>query len=183
MNGTADDRYFEWLYSHIGSTNERTSRHTHWSLARKLYTTPFRWKLVLDANRAEDGCSLRGEFADRWGHEGMDPNWMSLPCSLLEMVIYLSHVLSFEAYAEPREWFWKLMRNVGLEAYDDRNYQDRPVELILNSIMERQYGPDGNGGFFPLRHPERDQRGVEIWYQKEAYLLEGYSESNGPQVP
>jgi hypothetical protein len=28
------------------------------------------------------------------------------------------------------------------------------------------------GGFFPLTHPNDDQRKVEIWYQMNAYLDE-----------
>lgn len=182
MDGTADDRYFEWLYSHIGPVDQRTSRQTFWSLARQMYRTEFTWKIGRDRNRAEHGCQLRDEFADRWGHEGLDPNWMSLPCSFLEMTLALSYHLAYESYGEAHDWFWKLMSNTGLSRYNDRRFDEGEVRHIIDRVMGRYYNSDGSGGFFPLVHPRQDQREVELWYQKEAYLLEGHSISNGPVV-
>ncbi len=185
MDGTADDRYFEWLYSHIGPVNYNNPRHSYWSLAKQLYTKKFRWFVRNDENRAEDGVQLREEFIERWGHEGLDPNWMSLECSLFEMLVALSERLAFESYGEVGDWFWKLMENLGLNRYTDNLYNPSVAQDInetLDRVLDRDYGFDGAGGLFPLREAARDQRRVEIWYQKEAYLLEGLRVANGPRV-
>lgn len=185
MHGTADDRYFEWLYSHIGPVEYNNPRHTFWSLARQLYVTKFRWFVHNDENRAADGIQLREEFMDRWGHEGVEPNWLDLECSVFEMLIALSERLAFESYGEVSDWFWKLMENLGLTAYNDLTYNavhsDEIAEAV-NRVLDRTYGRDGTGGLFPLREGRRDQRRIELWYQKEAYLLEGLRVNNGPRV-
>lgn len=185
MDGTADDRYFEWLYSHIGPVNYNNPRHTFWELAKQLYTKKFRWSIENDANRAEEGCMLRDEFVERKGHEGIDSNWMTLPCSFLEMVLVLSDRMAFESYGDMQGWFWKLMENLEVDKYTDFIYNKSvasEINHILDRVLDREYGPDGVGGLFPLRDNHgRDQRRVELWYQKEAYLLEGLSVHNGPR--
>jgi hypothetical protein len=185
MDGTADDRYFEWLYSLIGSVNQKNRRRNYWSLARQLYVKRFRVVVRRDVNRAEDGICLRDEFVERWGHEGIDPGWMDLDCSLLEMLIALSAHLAFESYGETGDWFWKLMENLELQRYSDNVYNATiadDIDDVIERVLDRAYGPDGVGGLFPLRDADRDQRRVEIWYQKEAYLLEGLRVNNGPRV-
>lgn len=185
MHGTADDRYFEWLYSHIAPVTYNNPRHTFWSLAKQLYTTKFRWSVRNDQNRAADGIELREEFVDRWGHEGVPVGWMDLECSVLEMLIALCERLTFESYGEVSDWFWKLMENLEIHRYSDHRYNAtalHEIDEVLERVLDRHYGRDGVGGLFPLREGRRDQRRVEIWYQKEAYLLEGLRVNNGPRV-
>jgi len=73
-------------------------------------------------------------------------------------------------------WFWEMMDNLGLTAYDDDSYVDLDgttyVEQIIDEFVNREYDYDGTGGIFPLKHAEKDQRNVEIWYQMSAYLYE-----------
>jgi len=70
-------------------------------------------------------------------------------------------------------WFWDLAKNIGIDGFNDAShYEDCDVEEILYGVMFRQYEPDGTGGFFPLRHPRKDQRGVELWYQLNSYVSE-----------
>jgi hypothetical protein len=185
MDGTADDRYFEWLYSHIGPVNQKNPRHTFWSLAKQLYSKPFRVVVPRDTNRAEDGVCLRDQFIDLKGREDIYPGWMDLDCSVLEMLIALSDHLAFESYGEVGDWFWKLMENLDISRFTDKLYNQNvadEVDEVLERVLTRSYSADGVGGLFPLRYADRDQRRVEIWYQKEAYLLEGQSVNNGPRV-
>lgn len=140
---------------------------------RQLYTKEFVWFIPNDDNRVEDGRELRHEFLDEQEFDDVDPDWMGLGCSMLEMFIGLSRRLAFQTESEPRVWFWHLMDTLDLRICNDKsNYAQKRVDDILSVVIWRNYEPDGRGGLFPLRTPAQDQRRVEIWYQLAAYLLE-----------
>lgn len=168
-----DELYFEWLYRQVSEITDGAPRRTYWSIFRELFQKEFIWLIPNDDNRVEDGRDLRDEFLNDIHTDQVDRDWMELPCSFLEMLVALSRRLAFEAEGEPREWFWHLMRNLGLDIYNDAEPFDRvTVEDLLNTVIFRTYRRDGQGGLFPLRHARRDQRDVEIWYQLNAYLME-----------
>lgn len=175
MSEPLDELYLRWLYTKIGSVKLRSPAKTYWSLARQLFTKEFVWIVPNDDNRLEDGRDLRQEFVDDCGIAEVDPGWMDLGCSMLEMLIALSRRLSFEAGRNPHGWFWRLMENLEVEEFTDKNYSrlvERLVDDKLDQVIWRTYRQDGRGGLFPLEHPKQDQREVEIWYQLCAYLLE-----------
>lgn len=180
MSQPLDELYLTWLYHQVGSIKLRNPARTFWSLFRQLHITEFVWIVPNDDNRVEDGRDLRQEFIQQERIDDVDRDWMELGCSMLELLIGLSRVLAFEAEGEPRDWFWTLIENLGLEEMNDRTYRSAPdvAERIIcetaNRVIWRTYSPDGRGGLFPLDHPEHDQRDVEIWYQLNAYLLERY---------
>lgn len=176
MNATLDELYLTWLYSLVGDVESKRPSRTYWSLLSQLFCKEFVWLVPNDDNRLEDGRDLRYEFRDTYEIEEIDPDWMSLGCSFLELLIGLSRRLSFEAEGEPRVWFWHLLEVLDLYQYNDNNYNKgliyERIEDILDTVIWRTYDRDGKGGLFPLRNPEKDQRHVEIWYQMNAYLIE-----------
>lgn len=174
-NGTIDDRYFEWLYGQVGAITNRNPSRSYWELARQLYETPFIWTVPNDDNREGDGKELRIEFIYEKLLDELDPIWMDLDCSMLEMLIGLARRTAFEADGDVGEWFWIFLQNLDLRGYTDEVYdQDVSdiVDRILDRVNERSYRRNGAGGLFPLRNAEKDQRKVELWYQMSAYLLE-----------
>lgn len=175
MSGTVDDRYFEWLYSQIGSVRSRNPARSYWKLAKKLYITEFVWLVANDDNRVEDGKELRLEFVNEQGSDGINPTWMDLGCSMLEMLIALSRRVAFLADKEPGDWFWIFIQNLDLDSYNDTRFtphREQIVEEVLERFIYRNYFPDGIGGLFPMDNPTEDQRKVELWHQLSAYLLE-----------
>lgn len=177
MSPPIDELYFQWLYSQVGSLKIANPSKTYWTLLKKLFTKEFIWIVPNDDNRAEDGRALRKEFLDEVEVAEVDPVWMRLGCSILELLIGISRRLNFEDESRgPDEWFWCLIENLSLKRYNDRvRFPERTVDEILDALIWRTYEPDGHGGLFPLRTPRADQRDVEIWYQLSAYLLEnGY---------
>jgi hypothetical protein len=169
-----DELYLRWLYSQVADPDARGPSRSYWTLLKQMYETEFFWYVPNDDNRAADGQYLRREFIEDLGLDDVDPDWMHLGCSMLELLIGLSRRLSFLDEGEPRGWFWHLVDNLGLR-FDDRNRRNFPAALVyevLQDVMWRTYKPNGHGGIFPLRHPERDQREVELWYQMSSYLLE-----------
>lgn len=169
-----DDLYLRWLYRQVASDRYKNPRLTYWSLIRHLYTTEFVWFIPNDDNRVADGKELRYEFIQDERMINVSNEWMTLGCSMLEMLIALSRRLAFEAEGEPREWFWHLMRNLELDQITDAKhpYPEEEVFDVLNNVIYRQYQVDGQGGLFPLRNARQDQTKVEIWYQLAAYLLQ-----------
>lgn len=172
MNLPLDELYLHWLYEKIADPDEPNRARSFWNLALHLYTTEYIWLIPNDDNRYEDGRFLREEFIEDLGLHDVDPDWLHLGCSMLEMLIALSRRLSFQGEGEPRDWFWHLIDNLDLRYSDNRRFPANRVEEILNRVIWRTYAPDGSGGLFPLRHPDRDQRDVELWYQLNMYLLE-----------
>lgn len=175
MNEPLDEQYLYWLYGQISSVKLRQASRTYWSLIRQLYTKEFVWFIPNDDNRVEDGRELRYEFLDTHDISYSNQDWMHLGCSMLEMIIAMSRRLAFETEGEPAYWFWLMLENLRIESYNDRTYDNRAMEDIdeaLDMVIWRTYNKSGHGGLFPLHHSVKDQRKVEIWYQKSAYILE-----------
>lgn len=177
MDGTIDDRYFEWLYAKFGAVSNRNPARSYWNLFRLLYSREFVWMVPNDDNRVEDGKALRYEFINEQGTDGVDVLWLELGCSTLEMLVALAGRASYETSKEPGEWIWKFMQNLNLVRYTDDTWTERAaasVERKIDALVYRTYSPTGHGGLFPLRNPVEDQRNVELWYQMSAYLLENF---------
>ena len=182
--GTLDDLYLEWLYNKIAAVGNRNPERSYWSLARQLYSKPFRGSVHNDDNRAADGQELRLRFLGETGIE-MDIHWVNLECSMLEMLIALSERVAFQAEHEPIEWFWHFLANIEISRYNDYIYEisiQEEVEEAINRVIYRTYSDHGVGGLFPLRYTDHDQRKVELWYQMSAYLLEGLYATRMPHV-
>lgn len=174
-NKPLDELYFVWLCGQVGcSIDQKNPSKSYWRLLKQLYTKEFVWIVANDDNRAEDGRFLREEFLRGFRVKKIDEDWVRLGCSMLELIIALSRRLAFEAEGEPRDWFWLLLKNLGIAHYNDSSrYSFRRVDEILEKVIWRQYDRNGSGGLFPLNHNiNGDQRRVEMWYQLSAYVLE-----------
>lgn len=173
MSELLDESYLEWLYGQVADSDVKDPRLTHWKLLRQMFQKEFAWIIPNDDNRMEDGKELRREFVRDINLDDIDPHWADLGCSFLELMVGLSRHMAFNAGGEPYYWFWRLMENIGLNDISDaKRVAKRKVDDAMDNVIWRQYEPDGSGGFFPLREPNKDQRGVELWYQLSAYVLE-----------
>lgn len=165
-----DDIYLEWLYDQVLVRTQRGA--SYWKLLRQMYQTEFTWFVPNDGNRAEDGKDLRTEWA---AESDIDPPgmWLDMGCSFLEMLIALARRMSFQVGETPQHWFWHLLENLDVEAnHDGSGYSRSYVVKRMRIVMDRMYDLNGNGGLFPLRRPNKDQRKVELWDQMNAYLLQ-----------
>ncbi len=175
MSAHLDERYFDWLYSQVCSVETQRPSKSYRNLLDILYTKEFVWLVPNDDNRVEDGKDLRYEFFESEGItiKTRDTHWLSLGCSMLEMLVALSRRISFEAGDEPRVWFWHMLTNIELDHLNDRKrISNEDVEGVLDRVIWRTYNYNGGGGLFPLRYPEEDQRKVELWYQISSYIFE-----------
>lgn len=172
MDEPIEEIYFNWLYLKVASVAVPTPSLTYWTLFRDLHSVEFVWLLTGDDNRAEDGLDVRKQFL-REARLDQDPPWLSIGCSVLEMLIAFSERASFETEISSRDWFWIFLENLNLSELNDASSRvtDKAYHII-NKFVWRDYEYSGQGGLFPLRNPRRDQRKLEIWYQFCDYLID-----------
>lgn len=175
--------YFDWLCDKV---RDRSCDKSYLMLLKDLHNIPFMAVLELDNNRAEDGKYLREEYAMYEAHSINALRAIeSADCSVLEVLISIAERIRFELTSTDAKeddniskYFWTMIHNLGLDIFDDENYTDNggsaAIFEIVASWLDRTYSYDGEGGLFPLRNPDYDQRDVEIWYQMQAYLEENY---------
>lgn len=179
MSAPLDELYFQWLYEQVADPEFKDRELTYWKLLKILFQKEFVWRIANDENRGHDGVALRVQFLreKEIDPDEVDPHWMDIGCSMLELMVGLARRLEFEVdKGKAHYWFWILMDNIGLSGYNDgRRFtvrlQDR-IEDILNDVIYRNYEPSGLGGFFPLQSTRWDQRKRELWYQMSEYILE-----------
>jgi len=178
MDEPLDELYFQWLYSQVGDPSIKNPNRTYWKLLLQLYKKEFIWFVPNDDNRIEDGKALRYEFVDAADLQDVDDDWVRLGCSMFELLVGLSRRLSFQAEGEPLDWFWVMIKNLGLDIFTDswmsRNEEEynELVDVVLDRVIFRTYDADGYGGIFPLKQTDNDQRKIELWYQLSEYVLE-----------
>lgn len=175
--GTLEEQYLAWLYDQVAPFKNRPRNRTYHMLFRQLHETIFVAIVPHDENRIADAKDMRYEFLRDYEEEQGDLEWMRSPCSMLELFIILARCLAFEMDEDVKPWFWHLIEVLNLEQFNDRDYNDQAREVIqaaLDRVIWRTYKSNGDGGLFPLRRPESDQRKVELWYQLNAYLLEQF---------
>lgn len=178
---TADhirDEYFEYLYQIV--CGEDIIAKLSWrSLLWHLFNTPFRISYIqMDENRARDGINMRYRFGDdaQYPRNVIYSCLGDDECSVLEMMIALAIRMEDEIMASSEFgdhtslWFWSMIGSLGLNAMTDFEYNFDDVEFILDRFMDREYGPDGEGGLFYIPECQKDLRHIEIWYQMCEYL-------------
>ena len=171
-----ENEYFDWLYNLV--CGERySSKISYRKLFIFLHKTEFTWTIPMDENRAHDGIDLRRRFSLEQGYEGdYFADYIEGPCSVLEMMIALAIRCEENIMDDPRfgdrtsQWFWEMVKNLGLSAMTDERFNRLQARDVIDTLLDRDYEPDGSGGLFRIRHCSRDLRKVEIWYQLCWYL-------------
>lgn len=173
-----DARYYKWLYRQIGNPREKNPAHSYKILTGILYDMLFKWSIPNDENRAEDARDLRYVYCCEKDLD--DSDIYDEPITVLEALIGIAKRLDFLMDGTVEYWFRTLLKNIDLDKCNDDWFIDEQgssLEVMgrIEAVMAREYSYSGEGGLFPLKHPKKDQRKVEIWYQMQAYLNEVYS--------
>lgn len=163
-----DYQYFAWLTSQIRTPPRRR---TYNELFDRLHSIEFvvMPSIQHDENRVADALYLRQEFAEG---ENFTPSLVAV--SVLEIIVALSRRLEFLTSWAADAWAWKLIKNLHLHSmYDPLTHHKADIlDQTIERLIWRTYEENGQGGFFPLKEPEEDQRQIEIWYQMNAYVIE-----------
>lgn len=168
------NHYFEWLCGLVGS--KASAPISYRKLLIHLHQTQFYYSMPEDADRAGDGVNLRWRFICRYNYSQDVLDILAGPCSVLEMMVAVAvyceeHVMDDTGYGDRTgQWFWGMMKNLGLGASHDDNYDRMYVDEVVTRFLDRKYHPDGKGGLFRIKDCEHDLRRVKIFYQICWYL-------------
>lgn len=167
-----NQEYIDWMYQLVNS--DRLHRSTsRWKLVKHLHRIVFAYSMPMDGDRAEDGINLRYRF----GYENSYDDTMiakyldDRPCSVLEMMIALAirceeQIQDLDIGDRTGRWFWSMVTSLGL----DGTYDPYLVDTRIERFMDREYSYNGEGGLFTVKHPRRDMRTVELWWQMCWYI-------------
>ena len=174
-----NEEYFDWMY-HLVCDDKRFMKTSYLKLFHRLYNIEFTYIIAMDGNRAEDGIALRYRF----GYENKYEDYIianlldNHSCSILEMLVALSlrceeHIMYNQEIGDRTgQWFWNMIRNLGLYSMDDTHFNADYVNDIISKFLKNEYEANGKGGLFTIENYKRDLRSVEIWYQMSWYLNE-----------
>lgn len=165
-----ENDYFEWMYD-IVCENRFDDEDSFRKLLTHLHDIEFTYSIPSDADRASDGLDLRYRYA--YEHHIMEniEDYISGPCSVLEMMIALAlrceeTIMDNTNYGNrTSQWFWRMIVNLGLGYMLDSRYDEFHVESVIATLLNRDYEPNGQGGLFLIRHCDYDLRYVSIWDQ------------------
>lgn len=163
------NEYFEWLYD-VVEGRKYMKQYSFRKLLTRLHDTEFRYSILKDQNRAEDGISLRYRFAHDRSY------CLDGPCSVLEMMVALAIRCEENIMDDPlmgnrtSHWFWQMVVNLGLGPMADGRYERQVVDDAITRFLDRDYEPDGRGGLFRVRNSDVDMRNIEIWHQLCCFL-------------
>jgi|SRR3954466_9306880 hypothetical protein len=180
---TVTEDYLRWLEPQLRDEYANTTK-TYRELRDIMFAKEFTWTVPMDDNRLQDGQDLRVEFVSmmpgsiRIKQDTADILLTVAPVSFLEVLISLSRKMAFVAGGDAPGWAWHLLTNLELHRMADTLTRPKrlKIEEILNTVIDRTYLPNGQGGFFPLAWPEEDMTRVELWYQMNAYIAELHPE-------
>lgn len=146
-------------------------------LLKELHKVHFFPLLDLDNNRVSE---VKTELRE------LIPSSPKTPyVSIFEILVILAWKYESFAkkYGEPDHtatWFWCFIVNCGLNRFDDLYFKEHKEESIneihkwCTTFNNRTYGRDGTGSPFPMKHPPKDMRKTELFYQLSWY----YNENN-----
>lgn len=158
-------------------------------LCSLLQETEFIPIVEMDENRCSDCRNLRMEFANDVSEpEYMDilDGMLSENGTMMELLTVLAEKIEYEMAdseyeASTRKWFLEMLTNCGLGDADNGHFEEdssgrlsEDVACILDTVIFRKFGWDGENGLFPLRWPRGDQRYEELIVQMNNYLEENY---------
>lgn len=133
-----------------------------------LNSVPFRSKIEMDKNRESDAISMRYEIAEELDIHEVDFG----PASVLEVIVALARIIDGDIMYDEElgnrtyKWFWVMEENLGLDFYDNVHYSESHVCSIVEMMLDRKFGRNGEGALFPCRGAARK----EIWVQMNEFL-------------
>ena len=169
------EEYFDWLYELV-CKQRYSNRISYKKLLTHLHNTVFRYSILKDQNRAEDGICLRYRFTDEYYSIKDAEKYLKGPCSVLEMMVALAVRCEENIMDDPNigdrtgQWFWEMIGNLGLGSMNDTRFDIIYVDEVISKFLDRKYSRDGRGGLFTIKNCHCDLRKVEIWYQLCWYL-------------
>lgn len=173
--------YLTWLYDQ-SMPDGMHNGYSYYIMLKTLAETLFEAVDPRDVARNDDALEMRIEYLEKNGKMYLKDVLFIHPdkASVLEVLIAFAKRAAFEVCGSwsQEEAFVDMLRNAGLLYYDDDKFVAvsviDDVKDMIGRIINREYGSDGSGGFFPLINPKRDQIEMPMWEQLQDYLYEHF---------
>ena len=144
-------------------------------LFRALEKKEFKSKMPLDDNCIEYAKDLIESLNNK------RPERVSVLAVLVALSIKIENELMYDESAGDRtcEWFWEMIRNLGLEDLDDEHWDDKydisTVNKAVDKFVNRQYKRDGSdGAIFRIHSKNIDMTKEPLWMQANYWVVEAY---------
>lgn len=176
------EKYFNWLFRTVYKydSGDLEDNFSFVKLAMELFDIQFQVSYPMDENRISDGIYLRYEFGIDKGYDDRIITCCldDVPCSVFEVMVGLakrceSQIMSDSEYGDrTSQWYNEMVVSLGLGGMYNMNFDVKRVHEVCNKMMNHEYEPNGKGGLFTVRHPDRDMRNLELWAQMCDHLNE-----------
>ena len=136
-------------------------------LCEKLQDTEFLPIIEMDENRCSDCRRLRYDYGEGWYGEAGDilDGLLGENGTMMEFLVVMAEKMQYDLYdsiyeAGVGKWFREMLQNCGLISACNKRFEEDPKETeeavanILDTVIFRKTGWDGEDGLFPLRWPK-----------------------------
>ena len=161
MKGRLIDGYLEWLRPYDMLDN-------YVQLLTHLNEIPFEWKREMDQNQVKHAEEFREKIAKMYG---IKYNYFVKP-SVLEVLLALADRFSevlFIPGDQQADGFYEIfslfLENLGLDFFDDDNFNQERVDEIVKIWMDLKYNRDGTGGNIVSKPGYNKLKQLDIWMQ------------------
>lgn len=164
-----DDKFKLWKREVVTQNDYKMNRYTYKKLLIYLDSYPYRYIIYMDENREVDGYEIRFKFAWYNGipYSKLDGIKNKSGCTMLEFLIGVAYRISEYIPDWDSEdispWFWLMIKNLGLDSYDDEHWNLKEVEEKIDRFLNRQFGPYGEGSILTFEPDEDKMTYEEIW--------------------
>lgn len=180
------ESYMNWIRYDISKCQNYDPYHYE-----KLFYTLIGMQFIpyddMDQNRLSDAKYLKRRFANvrRLDEKRVEASLRDFGDSVLEVMISLSLRLyeettrGFPTPIFPGEIFWSMIESMHLEDQQDESFDENHVIFIVQRMMVRDIGPNGDGGLFTLsKNSIRDMRKADLWYQAQWWATDIWNRMN-----
>ena len=148
---TRDERkYFNFLVEAV-ELDGKTEQYS--MLLEHLFSVPFELNehFELDEDRVRNGIDMRENWAERHVSRAFRDEFLDgfgPGISALEFFVVMSKQISDTLYFDEKlgEFFWQMMKNLGLDCMNDEEFDQEIVNKILINLWLRKFNRDGSGG-------------------------------------
>ena len=142
-----------------------------------LNTIPFKYKREMDANQLRHADELRERIAAKYN---IKYNYF-VPASVLEVLLSLADRFStvlfvpgdtqFDGFIDIFRLF---LDNLGLNLFDDDNFDQDKVSNIIEKWLNLEYNKDGTQGNIVVKPGYNKLKSLDMWMQLNKVLIPNY---------
>ena len=141
-------------------------------LLRVLNSIPYVSHHILDDNWIDIADELYSHIT------GKEPRYTSVLSLLVTMAISIEDEIMRDDDAGDRtaDWFWLMIRNLGIDITDDEWDEDseETIQKAVDIFVNRRYDRKGKGSLFPVKKTRKNVLRESIWQQAHYYFNENY---------